>query len=296
MPLKQKSAILFDKKLIATRLARGLKNNDTKQIGFIYELLNNELSERLAIISRKFNKAAIIGPVTHYLPKSSNSANGKIIFNRFATLVPEAGKPLLDAESLQLPDSNYDLIVSLFDLQIVNDVVRYLQNIKTHLAPDGLMILAFIGANSLTELRRAWLEAESEIYGGANLRVMPFIDIKQAGNLLQHSGFTLPVVDIDSHKVRYKSPLDLMQELQIFAASNALYNRSNKLVTKTLLKNAINKYNKIATDTDGRIYATLEIVWLSGWAHHETQQQPLKPGSAQIALRKILSDKANRTK
>lgn len=278
---------LFDRELVAHRL----KNNATNQIDFISKLVNEDMFERLALISRPFKKAAIIGPNAAILPNIANSADGEILFERFSTLVPQFGQKPLDVKDLKLPNKDYDLIVSLLDLQIINNVPNYLKNIRSHLAPDGLMLLAAIGGNSLNELRHAWLSAESEIYGNASTRVIPFIDVKNAGTLLQHCGFTLAVSDIDSHIVRYSSPMQLMQELHDLSASNPLFEKAIRPVTKKLLQTACEKYCELASDEDNRIRTTLEILWLSGWASHESQQKPLKPGSAQISLSKVLNNK-----
>ncbi len=275
---------VFDRDIIANRLE---KNASTK-IDFVSKLVNDDLLERLKLIKRNFKNAIIIGPIEQNLPRTANSATDEISFTRFATLKSLNKQNLLHAENLFFPKNNYDLIISLLDLQIVNNVPSYLQNIHKYLAPDGLMISALIGANSLIELRSAWLEAESEIYGGATTRIAPFIDIKQAGTLLQHSGFTLPVIDIEHYEITYASPIALMKELKNLSASNPLFERPTKPVTKALLATAVEKYNNLASNENNRIRATLDILWLSGWAQHASQQKPLRPGSAKISLSKIL--------
>jgi hypothetical protein len=140
-------------------------------------------------------------------------------------------------------------------------------------------------------LRRAWLFADEAYSGGAYTRVAPFIDVRDAGALLQRAGFALPVADVETHLVRYKSPLALMQELKALAASNPLTDRPKTFAVKQLLADACKHYEAIASDEDGRIRATLEIVWMSGWAPHESQQKPLAPGSADVSLTKILSNR-----
>lgn len=231
-----------------------------------------------------------MGPDARILPEQGKSANGSFNFTRCATLVA-TDTPLLDPENLQLPASDYDLIVSLLDLQITNDVPGFLARIRAHLAPDGLMLLAAIGGNSLNELRAAWLTADAEISGGAYARVAPFIDVRDAGGLLQRASFALPVADIEQHVVRYASPLAMMRELRTLSATNPLADRPTKMTTKTLLATANAAYESAASDPDGRIRATLEILWLSGWAPHENQQKPLAPGSAEVSLAKVLKSK-----
>lgn len=271
---------IFDRSLVSSRLVA--KANQTRD--FITDLVCDDLAERLAPISRKFENALILGPDAQMLPKKGNSAGGEITFNRLSTLVSAN----LDAENLSLPRRDYNLIVSILDLQIINDVPGYLANIHAHLAADGLMIVAAIGGNSLSELRAAWLSADAEITGGAYARIAPFIDVRNAGSLLQRAGLALPVADIEHHVVRYKTPLSLMQELKALGASNPLADRPKTFVTKNLLAAACAQYETLASDPDGRIRATLEILWMSGWAPHESQQKPLAPGSAQVSLAEAL--------
>ena len=196
------------------------------------------------------------------------------------------------AETLSLPQRDYDLIVSIFDLQIVNDVPGFLARLRAHLRPDGLFLAAMIGGLTLTELRQAFLEADAEISGGAFARVAPFIQLGDAGGLLQRAGFALPVTDVETHIVRYQNPLALMAELKAIGASNPLAERPGRFATRNLLAAASSAYTAIAADPDGRIRATLEIVWLSGWSPHDSQQKPLAPGSAKVSLKQVLGKKA----
>ena len=198
------------------------------------------------------------------------------------------GVPLVDPETLHLPGRGYDLIVSIFDLDVVDDVPGFLARARAHLRGDGLFVAAAIGGDSLTELREAFLAADVEVGGGAFLRVAPFIPLNEAAGLLQRAGLALPVADVETHTVRYPSPLSLMRELKALGASNPLAERPTKAATLRLLNAATDHYQRLAGDDDGRVRATLEIIWMSGWAPHESQQKPLKPGSADISLAKLL--------
>ena len=149
-----------------------------------------------------------------------------------ATVVGSDDAPLVDPEALALPGEGYDLIVSLFDLQVVNDVPGFLARIRRHLVPDGLFMAAAIGGDSLTELRQAFLVADSEISGGAFARVAPFIPLADAGGLLQRAGFALPVTDVETHTVRYADPFRLMQELKSLGAQNPLADRPTRLARR----------------------------------------------------------------
>ena len=273
---------VFDHELIARRFARRAAGED-----FVTRLVLDDLEDRLLTVVRPFERALLLAPDAAALPQRGNSGKGSFVFERLSTL---HGAEHVDPEQLQLPRNDYDLIVSLFDLQLVNDVPGYLARIRAHLAPDGLFLAAALGGDSLTELRQAFLAADAEVSGGAYARVAPFIPLRDAGALLQRAGFALPVADVETHVVRYASPLALMQELKMLGAPNPLADRPGRLMTPRLLAAASTTYADLASDPDGRVRATLEIIWMSGWAPHESQQQPLQPGSAKVSLTKILGD------
>ena len=167
----------------------------------------------------------------------------------------------------------------------------FLARARAHLRGDGLLMVAAIGGDSLTELREAFLSADAEVSGGAFLRVAPFIPLSASAGLLQRAGLALPVSDVETHTIRYESPLSLMRELKALGASNPLAERPHKPATLKLIQAASAAYEALASDADGRVRATLEIIWMSGWAPHESQQKPLKPGSAEISLAKVLGTK-----
>lgn len=273
---------IFDRDAIARHLRRRPAEHDD----FVMRLVLNDLADRLATVTRGFDHALVLSPDAAVLPERGISAKSEFAFERQATILGE-----LDPEALTLPHRDYDLIVSLFDLQVIDDVPGFLARIREHLAPDGLFLAAALGGDSLTELRQAFLAADMELTGGAYARVAPFVPLSDIGQLLQRAGFALPVTDVETHVVRYASPLALMRELKALGASNPLADRPATLATKRLIATASATYEAMAADADGRVRATLEIVWMSGWAPHESQQQPLKPGSAQISLTKILGKK-----
>jgi hypothetical protein len=144
------------------------------------------------------------------------------------------------------------------------------------------------GAGTLGELRECLLAAETELVGGAAPRVMPFPDVREAGGLLQRAGFALPVTDLETVTVRYASMFDLMRDLRAMGATSALTERSRKPARREVFLRAAELYAERFADPDGRIRATFNLVWMSGWAPHESQQKPLAPGSAQISLTKVL--------
>jgi hypothetical protein len=284
MPDLQLAPKVFDRDLIARHLARRPKGHDD----FVTRLVLADLVERLGTVTRKFEQALIMSPDASMLPKTGRSAEAPFLYERVSTVVPVASLPLVDPEALDLPRRGYDLIVSIFDLDVVDDVPGFLARTRAHLRGDGLLLVAAIGGDSLTELREAFLSADAQINGGAFLRVAPFIPTSAAAGLLQRAGLALPVSDVETHTVRYETPLSLMRELKALGASNPLADRPHKMATLSLIKAASAAYEALAADPDGRVRATLEIVWLSGWAPHESQQKPLKPGSAQVSLTQVL--------
>lgn len=276
---------IFDRTRIARRLAGRRGQSD-----FVTDLVIADLADRLGTITRTFSKALILGPDASVLPRTGRSAEGAFTFARRSTLVPGPDGPALDPERFA-SDRPHDLIVSLLDLQAVNDVPGFLGGLRNHLEPDGLLIAAAIGGRTLTEMREAWLAADAELSGGAAPRVAPMIDVRDAGGLLQRAGFALPVTDLETHTVRYSDPIALFQEVRALGASNPLLERDPRPTTRTRLIRAAEIYAQRFSDPDGRVRATLEILWLSGWAPHESQQKPLQPGSAQKSLRDVLGDK-----
>lgn len=275
---------VFDRPLIARHLERRPLGHDD----FVTRLVLADLAERLSTVTRSFEQALIMAPDPRVLPFTGRSANGPFVYDRVSSVLPVDGVPLVDPETLDLPKRGYDLIVSILDLDVVDDVPGFLARARAHLRGDGLLLAAAIGGDSLTELREAFLAADAEISGGAFLRVAPFIPLSAAAGLLQRAGLALPVSDVETHTVRYQTPLSLMRELKALGASNPLADRPHRMATLKLIRAASAAYERLAGDADGRVRATLEIVWMSGWAPHESQQKPLKPGSAEISLTKVL--------
>jgi hypothetical protein len=169
-----------------------------------------------------------------------------------------------------------------------------LVQIRRALKPDGLFLGCMAGAATLFELRDALLAAEIELHGGASPRVIPFTDVRDAGALLQRAGFALPVADVETVTVRYDNLFGLMTDLRAMGAASALEARSRKPATRTLFARAAQIYAERHSDADGRIRATFSLVWMSGWAPDPSQQKPLKPGSAQVSLARILGGEKGR--
>ncbi|VAW19915.1 SAM-dependent methyltransferase, BioC-like [hydrothermal vent metagenome] len=285
---------LFDRAKIAKNI---ISNHSGSKPDFITSIVLKDLADRLAPISKKFSRALIIAPDTSYLPTTLRTAEHKIEFDFAPTLIGQSDSQLFDVENLNLPKDDYDLIISLFDLGFTDNVRGFLQRIYQSLIPDGLFIAAFLGGSSLNQLRNAWLEADAKHLSGARVRVAPFIDVKDAGALLQNAGFALPVTDKETLNLTYASPLHLMAEIKSLGAANPLATTPptkthSGLMGKDHLASAISAYPRLSTENDSRVPATIEIIWMSGWFPHESQQKPLKPGSAQISLSTFLNDKS----
>jgi SAM-dependent methyltransferase len=189
-----------------------------------------------------------------------------------------------DEERLPFAPESFDLVLSNLSLHWVNDLPGCLLQIRRILKPDGLFLASMLGGESLVELREALLEAELATSGGASPRVSPFAEIADAAGLLQRAGFALPVTDLDSFTVRYATPFALLGDLRAMGATNILLARRRTPLRRATLMRMAEIYAERFADPDGRVRATVELVWVSGWAPHESQQKPLKPGSAKARL------------
>jgi SAM-dependent methyltransferase len=240
-----------------------------------------DVAERLLAVDRTFAKAALI---------ASFPAGAADLFLAGKKIGALDQISMLDApdETLPLVPQSLDLVISLLCLHEVNDVPGALIQMKRALKPDGLMLAVMPGGDTLKELRFAMTQAETEIYGGASPRVLPFADVRAAGALLQRTGYALPVTDIETLTVRYGNAFDLMRDLRGMGAQNALNARSRKPVGRRFFQLVAEVYAENFGDADGRVRATFSFVSLSGWAPHESQQKPLKPGSAKVSLADFL--------
>ena len=195
------------------------------------------------------------------------------------------------SETLPLQPQSLDLAVSALAFQFVNDLPGVLAQIRRALRPDGLLLAAMIGGDTLTELRQSFAAAEAECEGGVSPRVAPFADLRDIGALLQRAGLALPVTDVDRVVVRYDSAFALMADLRRMGATNILIERRRTPTRRATMLRMAQIYGERFADADGRIRATFDVIWLSGWAPHESQQKPLKPGSAKASLEAAVKGK-----
>lgn len=278
---------IFDEALIARNRARAMARNAAGS-DFLLELAARELADRLSLVERRFEDAVELFGGTG-LTAMAALATGKIgALRRIETdaRFGETENPVTVSsyESVPLEPQSVNLILSPLSLHLTNDTPGMLIQMRRALKPDGLLLAAIPGSGTLSELREVLLAAETEIHGGASPRVIPFADIRDIGSLLQRAGFALPVVDEESFTVRYDHIFALMRDLKAMGMANPLLGRSRRPVSRKFFLRAAELYAERFSDPDGRVRATFSIVFVSGWAPHESQQKPLKPGSAKMRL------------
>jgi len=287
----QHSPTIFDRRLLRARAARARAHGPAT---FLLERVAVDLADRLSAVLRQFPVAADIGTPDDALRRALAGRGG---IETMLAVAPAAaggaagnsagrGPPRIvaDEELLPLGNATLNLAVSALALQGVNDLPGALAQIRRALKPDGLFLAALLGGETLHELRESFFAAEAEIEGGASPRVAPFLEVREAGALLQRAGFALPVADVERLTVRYASALALMHDLRAMGATNPLTERRRLPLRRATLFRAAQIYAERFSDADGKVRATFDVIWLSGWAPHESQQKPLAPGSARRRL------------
>ncbi|MEN3974319.1 methyltransferase domain-containing protein [Emcibacter sp. SYSU 3D8] len=285
---------IFDRPLVRQR-------RDQRASGFAgYQFLKAEVADRIADrlldINRPFPVALDLGCHT--------GALGRLLAARpdVETLVSADLSPRMaaqapglraaaDEELLPFAEESFNLAVSALSLHWVNDLPGALIQLNRTLKPDGLFLAAMLGGDTLTELRQAMMQAELAVEPGVAPRVSPFADIRDAGGLLQRAGFALPVADVERITVDYADAFSLMRDLQGMAETNAVLERHKAPLKRRTLFAAVEAYHDLFARRDGRIPATFDVVFLTGWAPHESQQKPLAPGSATMRLAQVLGTK-----
>ena len=279
---------IFDRTLLALRRDRTADGEPGSD--FLLEHVADDIAERLTFVRRAFPVALDLGAGTGILGRRLRSAGIGADLVVAADLSPRrlahaaAPRVVADEELLPFRDGSLDLVVSGLALQLVDDLPGALLQIRRALKPDGLMVAALLGGLSLGELREALVVAETETSGGASPRVAPFADVRELGGLLQRAGFALPVADSDTLEVGYASALHLMRDLRAMGWSNVLLDRRRAPMRRSTLARTVEIYRERFGRPDGRVKATFEIVTLTGWSPHESQQKPLRPGTASARL------------
>lgn len=262
---------IFDRRLYAQRRAH-------ERESFLAADVGENFAQRLGAVNRRF---------IHALDLSSRAeifAAVKPLAAHWTRTSPTSGEILADEEALPFAEETFDLVVSALSLHAVNDLPGALAQIRRVLKPDGLFLAALFGGATLSELRTAFAMGESEVLGGISPRVAPMADVRDLGGLLQRAGFALPVADSEKTVVRYGAFTTLVDDLRALGETNALTERSKNVLRRDVLASMLQAYAAHDTDEDGRLLATFEVIYLTAWAPHESQQKPLKPGVAKTRL------------
>jgi SAM-dependent methyltransferase len=290
---------IFNRALHARRLDRA--SAGFAAAGFLAARAAGDLVERLAATNRAFPLAVDLGARDGAFARALiEDAPGKVGWlvetdlSRAMLGARSGARLVADEERLPFAPESLDLVVSSLALHWVNDLVGALIQIRRALKPDGLFLGALFGGATLTELRQSLTEAETRARGGAGPRVSPFVDARDGAALLQRAGFALPVVDTDTVTVRYHHPMKLLADLRAMGETAALFDRPRAPLTKRIVEDMAAIYAERFGDPDGKVVATFEIVTLTGWAPHPTQQKPLQRGSAKMRLADALGGSPSR--
>ena len=252
--------------------ARSAKRQASEGMSFLYIRAAEDAASRLEDINRKFETAVLVGAI-----------DGRALIkpNLRSDRHPHTFGHLTSPEELS---GEYDVILSILDLQSDDDIPETLMRYRKHLAPDGLLLVAFLGGETLTELRQSLYAADQQMFGGATARVYPMVDYSQSAMLLGRTGLALPVVDMDRVTVSYGKLKSLVSDLRDLGLTNVLAARDTRRLNRKWLSQLKENYAAHFARADGKLTTTYEIVWMTGWAPHESQQKPLKPGSAKMRL------------
>lgn len=279
--MSQASSLFNKKHLSAHRLRAEKKNHNGSD--FLLRWAEIEMKERLEDIKREFKSALLLSPA----PSQNFTA---YLLNKAEKVDTGTGVDLLSDELFPYKPNSYDLIVSFFDLHHMNDLVGWLIQIKNALTEDGAFIACMTGGETLHELRQTMMLSEIEVMGGASPRVLPFVTKQQMGDLMQRAGFSLPVVDSETITGSYRDLYHLMSDLRAMGETNCLNDRYKYFTPSRLFYEAANLYATQYAESDGRIAATFEIIFIIGWSPSDTQQKPLRRGSGQIHLSSVLEE------
>ena len=277
----------FDRRAVRLHRTAAARNGEAD---FLFSDVAGRLADRLDDITRRFPVALELG-ARHGAFSAAIAGKRKTDFLIEADLSPAFARHLaVDEESLPFAPSSLDAVISNLALHWVNDLVGTLIQVRMALRPDGLLLAALLGGETLVELRHMLAESEIAITGGLSPRLSPMVDVRDAGALLQRAGFALPVVDSDRITVTYPDAFALMRDLKAMGESNALADRPRTFSRRDVFLHAASLYQDRHADHETRIPATFDIIYLTAWAPHTSQQQPLRPGSGNISLTQVLED------
>lgn len=277
---------VFDRALLRRRrwrAAAGLEDHD-----FLFAEVAARLHERLGEVQRSFSSVLEMGSRRPVIKDIGGM--DRLVRSYFGGDAAGSGAATLEADEETLPfaPDSFDLVVSNMALHWVNDLPGCMIQVNRVLRPDGLFLAAMLGGETLKELRAALMHGEMEVENGASPRVSPFADIRDIGNLLQRAGFALPTIDRDEITVSYRDMFHLMRELRGMGETNVVLARRKTMLRRETLMAAARYYSDNFTGKDGRIIATFNVLYITAWAPHPDQPQPLKPGSATTRLADVL--------
>jgi SAM-dependent methyltransferase len=270
---------LFDPELLARRRARAAR----APADFLHDLAARDVTERLAEVNRRFTAPAVVGPRGEFWSAALEAAG-----------LP-APRAVPDAETLALAPGAHDVVVHALALHWANDPVGQLVQTRRALRPDGLLLAVCLGGATLTELRAALAEAETEVTGGLSPRIAPLGELRDLGALLQRAGLAMPVADAARLTVRYESAFHLMRDLRAMGETNVMIDRLRRPTRRSVFARAAVLYADRFGEADGRVRATFETLTLTGWAPDPSQPQPLRPGSAAKRLADALGTEERST-
>lgn len=230
---------------------------------FLHEEAADEVQERLAEVNRRFTAPAVVTPFPEVWESRLPGAR----------LIP-------DSEVLNLDAGAHDLVIHALALHWADDPLGQIIQCARALQPDGMFIGVLFGGQSLHELRAVLAQAESDVTGGLSPRVLPMGEIRDLGALLQRAGLALPVADASTRSVLYRDLPHLVRDLRAMGEVNALAARRRAPLPRAVLVRAAQLYAENFADPEGRLPATVETLFLTGWAPSDSQQKPLRPGSA----------------
>ncbi|MEP3247099.1 MAG: methyltransferase domain-containing protein [Sneathiella sp.] len=287
---------LFDREIVHAHRRRAALG-DWSKYGFLFDEISDRLAERAQDVARKFDRVLDLGchsgAFARHLGNYTDA--GTVISADLSADMLETGDlknaVVADEEFLPFAPASFDMIGSVLSLHWTNDLPGALIQIFRSLKPDGLFLGALFGIDSLSELKTCLTQAELEVCGGISPRISPFTDVRDAGALLQRAGFALPVSDVETITLKYRTAFDLMKELRFMGEGNALIDRQKSFTGRAVLMRAAELYAEQFADAEGLISASFQIIYLTGWSPHENQQKPLKPGSGQTSLTDLLSKK-----
>lgn len=284
---------LFNKKLVIRHRERALTQADLDPHShFLIRETAERLTDRLLDMVRSFERALDIS--TSIIPLRPFIAPGKVSELWEMAPSPKAAQGLIqafvgDEEVLPARPHFFDLVLSNLSLHWVNDLPGTLRQIHYALKPDGLFLASLFGGRTLQELRLCFSQAESEIKGGISPRISPFADLRDIAGLLQRAGFALPLADSEIVTVTYDDFYKMLRDVRGMGESNALEERLRYPTSRRFFSRAEEIYRQRFTQDDGRLKATFELIFLTGWAPADSQQQPARRGSGEISLEQFFT-------